>query len=258
MNKKLELLKEKISKNEPVVGASTTFTDCTVTELLAEVGYDFNWIDTEHTRIDKNEVVHHLMANKGTNCASFIRIPWNDPVLVKPILEFGPDGVIFPFINTPEQAEQAVKSCKYPPEGFRGWGPKRANKYGTMNEEEYIKNAYSQFWTIIQVEHVESIENLDEILSVDGIDAIMVGPSDLSASVGLIRQTNHKNVKEEMDKIAEVVNRHDVIFGAVAGNNPQIAKEWLDRGADMIRVGSEFGQLKKAAQNIYEGIVEVW
>jgi len=130
-------IKEKIKKKIPIIGTLVSINDSSITELLCDIGFDFIWIDMEHTPIVKKDVHFHIMAAKGTGAATFVRVAWNDPILVKPILEMGPSGIIFPFIRTASEARKAVSSCLYPPKGIRGFGPRRSIKYGITDIKIY-------------------------------------------------------------------------------------------------------------------------
>ena len=123
-------LKEKLQDCEEIAGMHVSLGDACVSELLAGVGFDFLWIDTEHTAIDYQALQNHLIAARAGGTSTLVRIPENNKVLVKRVLEMGPTGIIFPMINTAEEAETAMKSCLYPPYGIRGYGPIRAVSYG--------------------------------------------------------------------------------------------------------------------------------
>lgn len=258
MSEKIHLLEEKIKNREPIIGASSTMTDSIITEALADDGYDFIWIDMEHSFLDKRDILLHIMATRGTNAAAFVRVAWNDPVLVKPILEMDPDGIIFPFIKTPDDAKKAVDACTYPPKGIRGFGPMRSNKYGLIEGQKYIRESYSRFWTIMQIEHVEGVNNLESILRVEGVDAILVGPNDLSGSIGFLNQTKHPDVIKLMDQIGQVASKSGKPFGAVVGNDCEVAREWLKRGAHMIRVAPDMGLLQKSAREVFSNMYKVF
>jgi len=111
----LDKIKEKIKEKELVIGTILESNDNCIAELMGKVGFDFVWIDGEHGPLDKKEILYHIMAAQGAGLAAFVRVAWNDPVLVKPILDMGADGIIFPFIRNAEDAEKAVNSCLYPP-----------------------------------------------------------------------------------------------------------------------------------------------
>ena len=133
-------------------------------------------------------IKQHIMAVRGTDCAPFVRVPWNEHGIIKPILDLAPAGVIIPMINTADAARAAVAACKYPPRGNRGCGVRRGNRYGMMPWAEYVDHADREPLVILQIEHVEAVKNLDAILQVEGIDSICIGPTDLSGSMGKLNQ----------------------------------------------------------------------
>jgi 2-keto-3-deoxy-L-rhamnonate aldolase RhmA len=248
----LEKLRAKLVAGRLVVGTHVSLADPCITELLGDVGFDLLWIDTEHSPIDRSNLVLHLLAARAAGTAAFVRIPWNDPVLAKPVLEMGIDGIIFPMIRTQEEARQAVAACLYPPEGTRGYGPRRAIRYGLMDGAQYLRTASSGFWRIMQIEHVQAVENLDAILSVPGVDAIVVGPNDLSGSVGLLGQTAHPRVTELMDRIVQTALRRRVPVGTSIPDDPATIQQWIDRGAQWIVTGSDASYLLKGARSLHQ------
>jgi 2-keto-3-deoxy-L-rhamnonate aldolase RhmA len=242
---------EKIAAGDTALGANINLIDPAVTELLGDVGYDFLWVDLEHTPLTNERVFQHLIAARGTGAAVFVRIPWNDPILAKPILEMGPDGIIFPNIRTAEEARLAIRSVTYPPGGIRGFGPMRAIRYGLDDVLEYVGEASSRLWKIIQIEHSQAVENLDEILDVEGIDSIVVGPCDLSGSIGLLGQTDHREVKKLIDTISGKARERNIPFGAGIGYNPATFREWMQRGVNWIALENDYGFLRRAAVQVY-------
>ena len=255
---KLNSIREKIAAKKPVVGTAVTLTDTSVADQLATVGFDFLWIDSEHSALDRKEVQSHIMAANGAGAAAFVRVPWNDPVLVKPILDMGPDGIIFPMINTAEEADLAVKSCLYPPKGIRGFAPVRAVQYGMMDMQEYFERAEKDIWKIVQIEHVQAVENIDSIVRVEGLDAFVVGPCDLSGSIGLLSQINHDDVKRLMDRVAEVAVKAKMPFGVATGFNPAVIEEWMNRGVSFVSIGVDFGYITSGAARVLKGVKEVF
>jgi 2-dehydro-3-deoxyglucarate aldolase/4-hydroxy-2-oxoheptanedioate aldolase len=251
---RLEAIRKKILEKQPVIGASVCFADASVTDLMCHAGYDLIWIDMEHGPLDRREVLHHIMAANGAGKAAFVRVPWNDPVLVKPILDMGPDGIVFPFIRTAEEARLAVSSCEYPPRGIRGFAPMRSIRYHFMDLQEYLIGAGAEIWKIIQIEHLDAVRNLDAILAVDGIDTIVVGSMDLSGSVGLLGQTNHPKVRALLDEIARKVTQAGIPLGIATGSNPQTIQEWIDRGISWMTIGRDFDFLTAEAGNALKRI----
>jgi len=244
----LQRIKAKINAGEPVIGICVTFSDCSISELLADCGFDFIWVDNEHASMHRENTLHHIMAARGTDAAVFVRVPAVDPVLVKPILEMGAEGIVFPFVKTAEEAMLAVASCTYPPKGIRGFGPRRAVRYGAADTFEYIDAVPDNVWKIMQIEHVDAVDNLDEILSVEGVDAIVVGPFDLSGSLGLLGQTSHPDVMRLMDRIGETAIKHKKPFGVSIGYNPVAIAQWIKRGINWIQVESDVSLLSRGGK----------
>ncbi|HET6484998.1 MAG TPA: aldolase/citrate lyase family protein [Spirochaetia bacterium] len=250
----LEKVKGKLASGELVLGTHVSLADSCVTELLGDVGFDLLWIDTEHSPLDKSGLVLHLVAARAAGAAAFVRVPWNDPVLAKPVLEMGVDGIIFPMIRTEEEARRAVSACLYPPEGIRGFGPRRAARYGLVGGADYLRAAASGFWRILQIEHHQAVDNLDAILSVPGVDSIVVGPNDLSGSVGLLGQTGHPRVTELMDRIVETAHRRKVPVGTSIPEDPATIQQWIDRGVQWLVTGSDTSYLANGARSLFRTV----
>lgn len=243
VNARLERHKKKIENGELLVSTGVYYTDPCIVEQLGTVGYDMMWIDQEHTGFTLEIIRSHIQAAAAADIFSMVRVVDLNPATVKPILEMAPDGVIFPMINTVEAAQQAIASCLYPPKGIRGFGPVRANRFGAVPMDEYIRDAEKCLWRILQIEHVEGVKNLDKILEVPGIDSIVVGPNDLSASLGVLGQYRHPAVMEQMDKIAEICNKHKIPFGVALGYDEDNINDWIRRGASWFAVGADMGYL---------------
>jgi 2-keto-3-deoxy-L-rhamnonate aldolase RhmA len=134
----LEKFRKKLEGETICLGMVVWLTDPSISEIAGDAGLDFTWIDMEHGALNIETVQEHVRAARGTDMASLVRVPWNDPVLIKPILDFAPAGVIIPMVNTKEEAEKAVASCRYPPEGVRGCGVRRGTRYGAEPFGEYL------------------------------------------------------------------------------------------------------------------------
>lgn len=243
MSSNLTKILEKISKNELIIGTSVSLPEPMVSEILCHCGFDFIWVEGEHSILDKREIDQHIMTISKSGVAPFVRIAWNDPVIAKPILDMGPAAIIFPFIKTADEARLAVNSCKYPPRGIRGFGPIRADNFATMNFDEYLELSKREPWIIIQIEHIEAVKNLKEILEVDGVDSILVGPNDLSGSIGLLGKTRHPEVMKVLDKISEQCIKSKVPFGTSIGFNPENVSDWIERGVNWLALNDDFTYL---------------
>ena len=258
LNKKIGVINEKIARKEPVIGTHISLCDASVTEMLGDMGNEFVWIDWEHSALDRQHIQSHLIAARAGGMAAFVRVPWNDPVLVKPILEMGPDGIVFPMVRTVEEAKAAVAACTYPPKGIRGFGPRRANAYGMISGDEYLAKVDSSFWKIMQIEHIEAVKNLDEILKVEGVDTIVVGPNDLSGSIGLLGQTRHPDVMALLDEIAEKCNKANKPFGTSIGYNKLSVEDWKRRGTAWIACGGDAGYIFEAGLNTLNNVKNIF
>jgi len=174
-------LKEKILNGKPVVGAFVGLGHPDVTETLSRAGFDWLLIDGEHGPLGLETMQTMLMAMNGSNCTPIVRVQWNDPVIIKRVLDIGAYGVLVPWVNTREEAEAAVQACRYPPEGIRGWGPRRAARF----DPDYRATANDEVLVSVQVETQTAVDNLEEIAAVDGVDALFIGPYDLSNNMGI-------------------------------------------------------------------------
>ena len=239
-------LREKLAGNTVLFGTHIFCGDACLTECMAMAGYDILWIDTEHTAIDRRSLLNCLISARSGGTPSMVRIPWNDPILAKPVLDMGPDILLFPNIRTEAEARKAVCACEYPPKGVRGFGPQRALEYGRISQADYVLHTHRRMLRFIQIEDITAVKNLESISSVDGIDGYIVGPNDLSASLGHLDDPLHPEMIPIYDKIGEFFCRNGKIFGASFGYNTEVVKAWKARGAKILFCGSDIG-------HIYEG-----
>lgn len=232
-------IKDAMEEGRLILGTHCTSADIGLYEMCGRCGYDYVWIDAEHGPMSLPTVLHGVVGTNAGGCAAFVRTAWNDPVLAKPVLEMGVDGVIFPMVNSAEEAERAVRSCMYPPRGIRGYGPIRAIGY-CGDADEYIRSADRSIFKIIQAEHIDCVNNLNEILEVPGIDLVMVGPMDLSASIGKLGRLNDPDVRDLIERIAVSCNDRGVPFGLSVGYDLALAKYFVDLGASYITMGNAY------------------
>jgi 2-keto-3-deoxy-L-rhamnonate aldolase RhmA len=247
----LEILKQKISHRELLLGANVVFSESSVSELYGFAGCDFVWIDMEHGPLTHQDVKHHIIASHSGGAAAFVRIPWNDQVMVKRVIDMGPDGIIFPFIKTVQDARDAVSACTYPPNGIRGWNPVRASRYGFTDTDWYINNADSLVWKILMIEHIDAVNNLEEILKVPGIDAIMIGPADLSGSLGKLLQNDTKEFWDTIKGITDIAKAAGMVIGVAIPPNPskEVLLKWLDNGINLISFGQDSNLLSRIVKD---------
>jgi len=195
-------IKEKLSRNELTLGTWITIGNPDVAEIVAWAGFDWMIFDMEHAPLDISLVESMAQAVSSAPTPAIVRVPWNDPVYVKRALDLGVSGVMIPYVNDREEALRAVKSTKYPPAGFRGVAPRRASLYG-IEWDAYLRKANDRLLVALQVETVDAVKNVEDILSVDGIDVAFVGPLDLSFSAGFPAKTTHPRVQSLIRRVAE-------------------------------------------------------
>lgn len=255
---KAQKLREKFAKHELVLGAHVFYTDPAITETFGYMGFDYVWIDGEHSAFDKQTILAHAVAAYAGNTASIVRVEWNDPVLIKPVLEMGIDGILLPMVCTKEEAEAAISACMYPPKGVRGFGPRRANRYGAISTEEYLANVEESFLRLVQIEHKTAIENLDEILQVEGLDAIIVGPNDLSASYGYLGDVTNPEMMKIYDLLAEKCKAAGMPFGVSLGaGDPDFIANWIKRGVALISCIDDMSCINQGSKDMMNFVQSV-
>jgi 4-hydroxy-2-oxoheptanedioate aldolase len=217
-------------------------------EVMAHQGFDSLTVDMQHGVVDYQTAVTMLQAISTTPVIPFARVPWNDPALLMKILDAGVYGVICPMINTRAQAEALVRACKYPPRGYRSWGPVRASIYAGS---DYGDHANQDLVVMPMIETAEAVENLDEILSVPGVDAVYVGPSDLSLALGMKPRLDQTDppVVEAQKKIVAACKRHRVVAG-IHNNTAEYALRMAAEGYQFVTLASDsrFLAAKAAAE----------
>lgn len=248
-------IRRKLAEKGKIFGTNILMRDPVMTEMLASI-YDFLWIDQEHSWLDRGTIIDHLIAARAADAASLVRVPWNDPILSKPILDMGPDAIIFPMIRTAEEARAAISGCAYPPAGIRSWGPVRAADYGLTPALDYIAQSHDRAFKILQIEHMDALKELDAILDVEGVDCICVGPNDLSGSLGKITQTLEPDVVEACDKIAACAAKHNVPLMTSIPYNETAIKQWVDRGTVIFDISSDYTSMLIESQRQLEWMMK--
>jgi len=247
-------VREKLSLPQANFGTHCSTTEMDFYEMCGLLGYDYIWIDNEHAGMTQPMIKNAIIATNAGGCCAFVRVPDHETAHVKPVLECGPDGVIFPMVNTAEEAKKCVDSCLYPPRGKRGFGPLRGLDYGMKNFEEFVRTADESFLRIMQCEHVDSVRNLDAILEVDGVDAIICGPMDLSASVGKMGKYFDPEVMELMETIIRKCKAHGKPFGLSIGTDLELVKFWLNNGASFLSMGTPQDYFREMSKDVVKQV----
>ena len=235
---RLDRVRAKLESGGLCFGTHCSTTEPWYYEMCGFLDYDYIWIDNEHAGMTMPMIQNAIVATNAGGCAAFVRVQNHDIENVKPVLEVGVDGIIFPMVNTAAEAEHCVSLCCYPPRGVRGFGPLRAIQYGAMDLDEYIRQADQSVLHLLQCEHVDSVNNLDEILEVPGVDCVICGPMDLSASVGKLGKLTDPEVVALMQRIIDKCKAHKVPFGLSIGMNYDLIEFWIRQGASFVSMGT--------------------
>ncbi len=241
--------REKLRRGQVCFAAHISCTDPTITEALCRVA-DLVWVDMEHNALSLETVQAHFIATNGTDTAVLVRVPWNDPVLIKPILDMGADGVIVPLVRTADDVRRAVAACRYPPEGIRGFGPRRASGYGRLGGPDYCRLANESIIVVVQIEHIDAVNNLDEILAVPGLTSLLMGPQDLAGSMGFMGQPTHPDVTAAMESVLAKARPAGIPVSIALGSDPAVLVSWVRRGVQWITLGGDIGFMLLAANQI--------
>jgi 2-dehydro-3-deoxyglucarate aldolase/4-hydroxy-2-oxoheptanedioate aldolase len=215
-------------------------------EALGCAGFDFLVVDTEHTPIDPPQMIDILRTIAGTPAQAIVRPPWNDMVMVKRVLDAGALTLLLPFVQSAEEARRAVAYTRYPPGGVRGVaGTHRGSRYGTI--PDYAKRAHEEICVIVQIETLAAFGELEAIAAVPGVDSLFIGPSDLSASMGLLGDMGNRAVQEKLAAGAQACKRLGKPCGII-GFNPEMAKKFLGYGFSWVAVSSDLALMVGRAQ----------
>ncbi|MDP3726655.1 MAG: aldolase/citrate lyase family protein [bacterium] len=209
---KKNLLKKSLNKNEQTYGCWVTLNNPLIPEILTPAGFDWLCIDMEHSSIELGDLPALIISIEANNMVPLVRVGENNSNLIKRVMDAGAYGVIIPNVNDPKEAQAAVNNIKYPPEGTRGVGLYRAQRYG-MYFEEYKKWLRKESVVIIQIEHINAVRNIESIFSVKGLDAFIIGPYDLSASMGKPGVFNDKEVKNAINKVLQAAKKYKITAG---------------------------------------------
>ena len=247
----MNILRHKLKSSKLILGSWINTASPIVAELMASTGFDFLTVDVEHSAVDLPQAQILFQAIKAGNphCAPLVRLPNNNYSEIKRYMDAGAAGVIAPLINTAEQAQEVVSAVKYPPHGARGVGFCRANNYG-MQLQEVTENDHLQSFICVQIEHIDALSNIDEILSVEGIDAVMIGPYDLSASMGITGQFEYPDMITAKEKILQACRKHSIVAGIhVVQPDPLEVKKRFDEGYRFIAYSLDITMLLQSCMN---------
>lgn len=245
--------REKLSAGTFCLGPGITFSDPAVTEAICD-SVDFLWIDLEHNPIGVETMLAHLIAARAGGAPALVRIPTNDVGWVKRVLDSGAEGIILPQAHSAAEIRSFVSACRYPPLGTRGFGPRRPTKYGRAGGRKYLEQANSQLFVAAQIETVGALNDVDEIVSIPGLDSIVVGPYDLSGSMGILGEVHHPRVLDAIRTIVSKSHAKGLTVGIGMGGDFDHAREAAELGVNWAQCGTDFEFLIRSADRLYESI----
>lgn len=243
-------LKVKLKNNELTIGSWITIGHPAIPEILSNAGFDWLTIDIEHNAIDLTMIQTLISTIQSKNIAALVRVSKNEEVVIKHVLDAGADGVIIPMVNNKEDALKAIEYVKYPPVGKRGVGLSRAQNYG-LGFEDYKKWLNESAVIIAQIEHIDGVNNIEDIITTPGIDGIIVGPYDLSGSLGFPGEYDRPLVQEALRKLESVcVNKNFPMGYHVVPPDSELLKNTIDKGYKFIAFSTDFYFMGESARNL--------
>lgn len=241
-------LKEKIKNHLPIVGMHVCLGDIASARIAGLAGYDFIWVDMEHSNVNLDNLLGHLIAIQAGGTEVIVRLPQDDLTFTKRVLEMGPDGVIFPMVKSAGQAKMLMDWTLYPPYGNRGFGPQHAVKYGYESTAEYAAATCDHLCRFIQIEHIDAVNDLENIVQNPYIDGYIFGPCDLSGSIGELGQVYGANTTALIKKSIDILKAAGKYVGVSTGDTSiEGLTHWHDMGIDMISAGADFEYLQQMA-----------
>jgi len=245
--------KQKVLDCKKICGTHTAINHPVIGKIFGSIGFDFVWIDTEHTASGSDDLMFMIDAVQSAGTPAIVRVPVCDLAHTKRTLEMGPDGIIFPTVNTPEEAKRVMSMCMYPPEGTRGFGPLRAVNFGERDMDEYIAASNRELTRFIQLESKTAVDNLPEIVKNPYIDGYIFGPCDLSGSIGELNQIFGEHTIALIKKAIGILKDNGKCIGVSTGStDPEVIGFWNDLGINMISAGVDYGYIRSGSKSNME------
>lgn len=249
----MNILKEKLATGGLVCGTHVSMVDPCLCELLGYLGYDFIWVDMEHSYIGFERLMAHLNAAKAAGVACIVRVPVHDLTYTKKVLEMGVDGIVFPMVESAEEARTLLDWSLYPPLGNRGFSPMRAVRYGMDSAMEYIEKKSLDLCRFIQIERASAVEDLDQILQLPHIDGYIFGANDLSGSIGELGHPRGENTDALIRTAVKKLQAANKPIGISIGeSDSQTLQYWYSRGIRMISSGTDYAHVFEGAKATLE------
>ena len=238
--------KRALKAGKPQIGLWSSLSSNYSVEVIAGAGFDWILLDTEHSPADLENLLTQLQAAAPYPAHPVVRVPWNDMVTMKRVLDIGAQSLLVPYVSTDEEARKAVSYTRYPPAGVRGVaGTTRATRFGRI--KDYARRAHEEICVLVQVETQAALDNIDAICAVEGIDGVFIGPADLHASMGFPGEIANPKVKPRIDEAIRRIRKRGCAPGILTPSEAD-ARHWLECGALFVAVGADVGILARGAE----------
>jgi 2-dehydro-3-deoxyglucarate aldolase len=239
--------KNELARRVPLIGTIMTLPSPEIAEILCSAGFDWLFVDLEHGTLGIKDA-QTILQTAAPEVSCVVRVPLNDEIWIKKSLDIGASGIVVPQILSAQEAAQAVRWCKYPPDGSRSVGIARAQGYGT-HFREYVASANEETAVILQIEHITAVKNIEAIVSTPGIDCLFIGPYDLSASMGKMGQMNDPEVQRAISKVKKSADDTNIPTG-IFGATPEAVRPYIEDGFILIAAGIDTAIFADAAKKI--------
>ncbi len=243
----------KLQAGQLCLGTGITLCDPAVVEALSP-SVDFFWIDMEHNPIGIETLLGHLIAARAGGAPALVRVPGSESSFLKRVLDTGAEGIIVPQVRSADEVRQIVQTCRYQPLGNRGFGPRRPSDYGRRPLARILDEAQNDLFVSVQIENTDAINEIDEIATIEGIDSLVVGPFDLSASMGVIGELEHPEVMAKIETVIQKAHEAGLYVGVGDEALAESAVRWANIGADWIQCGGDFSYMIKMADQLFANI----
>ena len=246
--------KRDLIARKKLIGCWCSLASPITAEVLGLAGFDWILLDAEHSPNDVTTLIPQLMALKDSASAPVVRPPWNEPIIIKRLLDAGFHNLLIPFVESAEQAQAAVAATRYPPEGIRGISvAQRNNRYGTV--PDYFATINQHIAVMVQIESRAGVDAVDAIAQVEGVDGIFVGPGDLSGALGYIGQPNHPEVQKVIKHLLDRATANGKPSGILAPAEAD-ARRYMEWGCTFVAVGSDLGLFRAATQALHDKFLD--
>jgi 4-hydroxy-2-oxoheptanedioate aldolase len=254
MFQEIQTFRDKLKSGRACLGTGITFSDSAVTEALG-ASADFLWIDLEHNPISLESLHSHLIAARAAGVAALVRVPGSETPLIKRVLDSGAAGLIVPQVSSAAEVRQVVDACRYKPLGNRGFGPRRMANYGRALGPEYLEQANRQLFVAVQIENTAAMDELDAIVQVPHLDSLVIGPYDLSLSMGVT--INHPDLQAALKRIIAAAHGAGLFVGiGMSPRDTAFAVRAIELGINWLQVGSDYGYMIQFADELFAQIRE--